>query len=388
MKICLSVLALSAGLLAAACGGTAAPVSAPPASPAPASATTGSPKPAAASSSASASGSQATSAAPAASSPATSSSAPGNAAAAGSPAAPASGKVYIVGISQLVTHPSIEATIKGIKEGMTQSGFIEGTNVKYLVENAQGQVNNARAIAEKFDSEKPDLIVPLTTPNSQAMVKVVKDRPVVFGMVTDPVQAGLVPSYDKPSGTNVTGVYNFNPVEQQFDDFHLMVPAAKTVGLLFNTSEDNSVVLINKGKAEAPKVGLKTIDATVASSNDVLNAAQSLVGRADAIYVPQDNTVVSAFDAVMKVANANKLPVFAGAPEQVQAGAILTVAYSQEDMGIQIGKLMAQVLRGANPGSLAPQQPDKTELDLNKKAAGQLGLTIPDTLLKQAAQVY
>ncbi|MBV9120285.1 MAG: ABC transporter substrate-binding protein [Chloroflexi bacterium] len=288
----------------------------------------------------------------------------------------------------MVTHPSIDATIQGIKQGMEASGFVEGKNVKYVVENAQGQVSNARAIAEKMNAENLDLIVPLTTPNSQAMVKVVSKTPVVFGMVTDPVQAGLVPSYDKPSNTNVTGVYNFNPVEQQFDDFHIVAPNAKTIGIVYNAGEQNSVVLVDKARPEAQKLGLKTVDATVTGSNDVASATQSLVGRADAIYVPQDNTVVSAFDGVMKIANANKLPVFAGAPEQVQAGAILTVAYGQVDMGVQIGKMMAQVLKGANPGSIAPQQPDKTELHLNKTAAASLGLTIPANLLSQAAQTY
>ncbi len=301
---------------------------------------------------------------------------------------PTTTKVYRVGISYLVTHPSIEATKQGFKEGMAQEGFVEGKNVIYEEQNAQGQVANAKDIADKFASEQLDLVVSFTTPNSQAVVKAIKDKPIVFGMVTDPVAAGLVPSYDKPSGTNVTGVYNFNPVPDQFEIFRRLAPGVKRVGVIYNAGEVNSQVLVKMAKEKAQEFGWEVVEATVSGSADVLTAANSLVGRCDAIYVPQDNTVVSAFDSVLKVAQSNKLPVFAGAPEQVQAGAILTVAYSQKDMGIQIGKLAARVLKGENPGNIAPETPNKKDLYINAKAAETVGINVPDDILKQAVQVY
>jgi putative ABC transport system substrate-binding protein len=252
-------------------------------------------------------------------------------------------------------------------------------------------VGNARNIAEKFVADKVDLIAPCTTPNSQATVQVAKDSgiPVVFGCVTNPVAAGILESVDKPSGSNVTGMYNPIPIPELFDLFLKIDPNMKKVGTIYNASEDNSVLINKQAKAEAEKRGLEWIEVTVASSADVKTAAESLIGKIDAYIIGQDNTVASALEAVVKTAVDNGLPIFAMDPQAVERGAVASLAANQYDSGLQWAKELAvPVLLGTDPGTLTPVKPKSFDLQVNLDAAKAANLTIPPDVIEKANKVF
>ncbi len=304
---------------------------------------------------------------------------------------PQPGKTYKIGYSQIVDHPALNETRRGFLDGLKAAGFIEGTNLKFDYQNAQNDVANARNIAEKFLADGDDLIVACTTPNSQATVKVARGQkaPVLCGCVTDPVVAGIADSVDKPSGTNVTGMYNPVPIAESFDLFLKIKPNMKTIGTIYNASESNSQTINKAAKAEADKRGLKWVEVTVTSSAEVKDAAQSLIGKVDAIVIGQDNTVISAFDAVVKTAQDNKLALFTMDPQSVQNGAIASLAANQYKNGVLWAtELAVPILLGANPATLTPVRPKEFDLQVNVKAATAAGLTIPQDSLDRAANVF
>lgn len=304
---------------------------------------------------------------------------------------PQPGKMYKVGYSQIVDHPSLNETRRGFLDGLKAAGFIEGTNLKFDYQNAQNDVANARNIAEKFLADGDDLIVTCTTPNSQAAVKVAKGKKtaVLYGCVTDPVAAGIADSVDKPSGTNVTGMYNPVPIAEGFDLFLKIKPDMKTIGTIYNASESNSQTINKVAKAEAEKRGLKWVEVTVAGSADVKSAAESLVGKVDTIIIGQDNTVISAFEAVVKTAQDNKIALFAMDPQSVERGAVASLAANQYKAGVKWAtQLGVPILLGADPATLKPVRPTEFDMQVNIKAAEAVGLTIPEDILTKAANVY
>ena len=214
-------------------------------------------------------------------------------------------------VTAIVEHPALDAARKGIKDELAAEGFVEGHNLDFLFESAQGNPATAAQIAQKFVGEKPDVIVPISTPSAQAVVGATKDIPVVFTAVTDPVGAKLVTSLEHPGG-NVTGMSDLSPIGLHLDLIKEIMPDASRLGVIDNPGEADSVTLIGLLKKEAPARHLEIAEAPAPRSADVLAAAQSLVGDVDAIYVPTDNTVVTALEAIVKVGTDNQLPVFAG----------------------------------------------------------------------------
>ena len=255
------------------------------------------------------------------------------------------------------------------------------TQVAEAYQNAQGDVGNARNIAEKFLADGVDVLTPCTTPNVQAAVRVAKGgkTPVVFACVTDPVAAGNLESVTRPSGTNVTGVYNPLPIGELFDLFLPHQPGMKTAGTIYNASEGNSQVINRQAKAEAERRGLRWVEATIAGSADVRTAAESLIGKVDALILGQDNTVASAFEAVVKVAQEHQLPLFSMDTQAPARGAIASLAASNYEQGVLWAKeLVAPVLLGADPATMTPVRPRVFDLQVNVQAASAAKLTIPD----------
>jgi len=305
--------------------------------------------------------------------------------------APQPGRTYRVGFSQIVDHPALNATRQGFIDGLKSAGFIEGKNLVFEYLNAQGDVANARNIAEKFVADKVDLMAPCTTPNVQAAIRVTRGTnvPVAFGCVTNPVESGILTSLDKPTGTNVTGFYGIPPVAKMFDLLLQIRPNAKKLGTIYNGAESNSVTLNGLCKAEAERRGLTWVEVQVASSAEVKTAADSLVGRADTFLMPQDNTVASAFDAVVKTARDNKIPLFSFDSTAVERGAIASYAVNQYQAGVDWAKEVAvPVLLGRDPGTLVPATYHDFDLNLNTTAAAAAGITLPPEVVKQAAKVY
>lgn len=305
--------------------------------------------------------------------------------------APEPGKTYRIGFAQIVDHPALNATRQGFIDALKEAGFEAGKNLVFDYQNAQGNPGSARAIIEKFIADKVDLLAPCTTPVVQAALRLAKDTkiPVAFGCVTNPVETGILQSVDKATGTNITGFFTIPPVKRNFDIILAVKPGIKTVGTIWNSGETNSKALDALAKAEAEKRGLKWVTVTVTSSAEIKNAAESLVGKIDAFVTPQDNTVASAYDALIKVARDNKIPWFSLDVLAVERGAISAVAQHQYQNGVDWAKKVAiPVLLGKDPGTIVPVEAEVFEVRVNTAAAKAYGLEVPDAIVKSASKVF
>ncbi|OAT85806.1 ABC transporter substrate-binding protein [Desulfotomaculum copahuensis] len=295
-------------------------------------------------------------------------------------------KTVKLGIIQIVEHPALDAARKGFLDELAKNGYQDGKNLQVDFQNAQGDQSNLQTIARKFVQDKKDLILAIATPSAIAMANETKDIPILITAVTDPVQAKLVKSMAKPD-TNVTGTTDMNPVKEQLQLIKDLVPAAKRVGVIYNSSEVNSQVQVKVVKKDAPSLGLTVVEAPITASSEVMQGAQSLVGRVDAIYVPTDNTVVSAISGVIGVAEKNKLPVIAGESNTVEQGALGTIGIDYYKLGAQTADMAIRVLKGEKPHNMPIESQKELRLVLNAREAAKIGLTIPASLQKKAAQI-
>ncbi|UCG10402.1 MAG: ABC transporter substrate-binding protein [Dehalococcoidia bacterium] len=294
-----------------------------------------------------------------------------------------------IGITQIVTHPALDANRQGFIDQMAEEGFVEGENVEYDYRTPEGDMTIAASIAQKFVTDKVDLILAIATPTAQACVQATEgtDIEIVFGSVTDPVAAGLVDSWDKPGGS-VTGISDWADVGTQIQLVVDIVPDVKKLGVIYNAGEVNSKVQVDELKKVAPAMGItEIVEATAATSADVLAAAQSLVGRVDAIWIPTDNTVVSAFESVVKISEENQIPLFAADVATVERGAIGTPGIDYYQLGRECGQVAARILQGESPADIPVKKVDMTDLFLNPSAAERMGLTIPQSVLDKATEI-
>lgn len=295
-------------------------------------------------------------------------------------------RVVKLGIIQIVEHSSLDAARRGFLEVLAANGYEEGKTLQVDFQNAQGDQSTLQAIARKFAQDKKDLILAIATPSAMAMANETQDIPILITAVTDPVEAKLVKSMEKP-GTNVTGTTDMNPVKEQLELLKQLLPAAKKVGIIYNSSEPNSQVQVKVVKQEAPGLDLTVVEAPITASHEVVQAAQSLVGRVDAIYVPTDNTVVSSFAGVLQVAEQHKLPVIAGEGDTVEAGALGTIGIDYYELGKQTGEMALRVLKGEKPQDMPIEKQKDISIVLNAKAAAIFGVTIPEDLQKKASKI-
>jgi putative tryptophan/tyrosine transport system substrate-binding protein len=304
--------------------------------------------------------------------------------------APTKGKAAdmpFVAVTQIVEHPSLDAVRNGLKEALDEAGYIEGKTLRWEWLSAQGNPVTAAQIATKYAGANPDVIVAIATPSAQAAVSAAKNTPVIFSAVTDPVGAKLVASAEKPGG-NVSGVSDLSPIDQQLALIREILPQAKTLGVIYSAGEDNSVSLIELVKAEAPNQGFTQVkEATVSASSEVAGAARGLVGLVDAIYVPTDNTVVSALESVVQVGQDNDLPVFSGDTDSVKRGAIAGISFNYHDVGRQTGEMVVKVLKGTRPSELPVEYVKAVQLFVNPVSAKEMGVTIPDAVQGRADEV-
>lgn len=297
-----------------------------------------------------------------------------------SASAPADDKTYSIAISQIVEHPSLDATREGFLAALKDAGLEEGKNLKVSYNNAQGDQNTNLSIGQKIAGEKYDLVLGIATPSATALAQYVKNTPILFAAVTDPIDAKLVKSLDKP-GANISGISDTNPVAvQQLMDFIASdFPNVKKVGLVINEGESNAVVMAKNAEEQLKKHNIELVKAPVTNTSEVKQAAESLVGRADALFITLDNTVVSSVDAIIKVANDNHLPFFSSDRDTVEKGAFATYGFKYFDHGYQAGQMAIEVLKnGANIGDLKVGMQEKLDLILNLKAAEAEGITVTD----------
>ncbi len=291
-----------------------------------------------------------------------------------------------VAVTAIVEHPALDAVRDGVRDELKAAGYEEGKNLRFEYESAQGNPGTAAQIARQFVGENPDVIVPISTPSAQAVVTATQDIPVVFTAVTDPLSAKLIDDANKPGG-NVTGMSDMSPIEQHLALIKEITPKARRIGVPYNPGEANAVTLLQRLELLAPMQDLVIVEAPASKSSDVLAAAQSLVGSVDVIYVPTDNTIVSALEAVIKVGIDNQIPVYAGDTDSVARGAIAALGFNYYDVGRQTGRIVVRILKGENPGDIAIQGVEKTELYVNPGAAEKMGITIPDSVIARAKQV-
>ena len=290
----------------------------------------------------------------------------------------AESSAYSIGTVLIQAHPSLDASLEGFKAALADAGL----EVSYDDKNANGDQSIAASIAGTFATAGHDLILAVATSTAQAVTQAVSDTPVLFTAVTDPLTAGLVAATDAPGG-NVTGTSDANPVREQLELILEFLPDAKRLGVIYSPGEANSVIQVEWVKAAATELGLEVVEATAVTTADVQQAANTL--DVDAIYVPTDNTVVSALDAVIQVGETKQIPVFAAEGDSVAKGAIATVGISYYDLGYQTGEMAVRILtEDADPATMAVETQSELLVYVNLGAAERMGVTVPQSVLDRA----
>jgi len=291
----------------------------------------------------------------------------------------------VIGISKIVAHPALDAVEQGIQDELKSLGH----NFSYDLQNANGEITTAASIANKFKSQKVLLAVGIATPTAQALVNAIKDIPVVFTAVTDPVAAGLVRSLDKGEG-NVTGVSDMTPVKQQLE-FLTRVKNIKRLGHVYSSHEANAVALADLARKACKEMGIEFIETTVTNSAEVKQAVQTIIGRVDGLYISTDNTVVSALNAVTDVAMEHKVPVMSADPSSAETYDVLAAwGFDYYKMGRATGRMISSIIKGRKPADipiLFMTDPSDVDLLINKDVADKLGLSFPEDVEKLADKV-
>lgn len=285
-----------------------------------------------------------------------------------------------IGVIQLVEHPALDGSYKGFVDGLAEAGFVDGENISIDYQNAQNEQANCVTIANKLVNDKDDLIFAIATPAAQAVANLTKDIPILVSAVTDPESAKLVKSNAKPD-TNVSGTSDLTPVAAQIKLLKQIVPGAKKVGLMFCSSEQNSIFQIEMAKKACESEGLSFIEASVSNSNEIQQVTQSLVGKVDAIYIPTDNMLAAGMANVAMVANQNKIPTIVGEDGMVKSGGLCTYGLNYYELGKQTAKMAVDILKNdAKPQDMPIQYLEKCDFSKNAETEKALGLTLPETL--------
>lgn len=294
-----------------------------------------------------------------------------------------------VAITQITDHPAADAVREGVIAALKDNGYVEGENLKLIYESAQGSPVTATQIAKKFVALKPDVLVPITTPSTQAMVKVDKNYaiPIVFAAVTDPIASGVVTSLTQPGGY-ITGSTDAAPIKQQLEVFKKIFPHLKTLGVIYNPGDSSSATPLKEARTLSKEMEITLVEATAFKTSDVPAAVQQLAGKkVDAIFVPLDNTILAALESVLKIAFQHKIPVFTSDSDSVAQGALASSGYTHFDTGYSAGKIVVQVLQGANPGEIPVAKPYDLNVYINPRTAAKLNLIIPESILAKAKEM-
>lgn len=297
---------------------------------------------------------------------------------------------YTVGIGQFAEHASLDNCREGFIAGLAEAGFVEGENLTILTENAQADGGTASQISNNFVANKVDLICAIATPMAQSAFGAVKDTdiPVIFTAVTDPVLAELAKEDKTPSG-NATGTSDKLPVEKQLEMIRAILPDAKKIGILYSTSEVNSVSAIEEYKAAAANYGFEIVESGIAATADIPLATDNLLEKVDCINNLTDNTVVSSLPTILDKAAAKNIPVFGSEVEQVKIGCLASIGLDYYDLGVQTGKMAAKVLSGEKKASeINFEIIEEASFYGNTAVATNLGITLPEDLVSSAKEMF
>ncbi|OXT14295.1 ABC transporter substrate-binding protein [Streptococcus sp. KR] len=284
--------------------------------------------------------------------------------------------VFRIGISQFITHQSLDATREGFVDELAKQGYVEGENIEIDLQNAQGEQRNLKTISQQL-AESSDVVLAIATPSAQSLANTTQTTPVIFSAVTDPVSAKLVESREHPGG-NVTGTsdQSSDAISTQINLIKKVLPKAKTIGILYTQSEPNSVVQKDEAKRLLEEKGFTVVEKTILDSNNVKAAAESLMAEVDMVFVPTDNIISSTMETVKQVSIKHKVPVFGGSTEMVAVGGLYNYGTNYEELGRQTARMLVRVLKGEKPENIAVELPEKLELHTNQEMADALGIDI------------
>ena len=284
--------------------------------------------------------------------------------------------VFRIGISQFITHQSLDATREGFVDELVKQGYVEGENIEIDFQNAQGEQRNLKTISQQL-AESSDVVLAIATPSAQSLANTTQTTPVIFSAVTDPVSAKLVESREHPGG-NVTGTsdQSSDAISTQINLIKEVLPKAKSIGILYTQSEPNSVVQKDEAKRLLEEKGFTVVEKTILDSNNVKAAAESLMAEVDMVFVPTDNIISSTMETVKQVSIKHKVPVFGGSTEMVAVGGLYNYGTNYEELGRQTARMLVRILKGEKPENIAVELPEKLELHTNQEMADALGIDI------------
>jgi len=284
--------------------------------------------------------------------------------------------VFRIGISQFITHQSLDATREGFVDELAKQGYVEGKNIEIDLQNAQGEQRNLKTISQQL-AESSDVVLAIATPSAQSLANTTQTTPVIFSAVTDPVSAKLVESREHPGG-NVTGTsdQSSDAISTQINLIKKVLPKAKTIGILYTQSEPNSVVQKDEAKRLLEEKGFTVVEKTILDSNNVKAAAESLMAEVDMVFVPTDNIISSTMETVKQVSIKHKVPVFGGSTEMIAVGGLYNYGTNYEELGRQTARMLIRILKGEKPENIAVELPEKLELHTNQEMADALGIDI------------
>lgn len=285
------------------------------------------------------------------------------------------GDIKSIGISQLVEHPALDLSKEGFIEGLKESGFEEGKNIKIDMQNAQGDVPTAQIIANKFVTDKKDLIFAIATPSVQAAKNATSEIPIIFTAVSDPANAKLVKSNENPGG-NISGTSDFQNINKSLDAMNKVLPDAKKIGAIFNTSEINSKIQVENLKKTAKERNMEVIDMGVSSTNEISQAVSALAKKSDVIFTPTDNLMAASMPLIVETAKKDKVAVIGSEEAHVQNGALAANSLSYKEIGKEAGKMAAKVLNGDDISKMPVVFTDKARIVVNEKTMKELGITL------------
>jgi len=296
-----------------------------------------------------------------------------------------------IGIMQFGEFDALINASEGFKAGLAEAGYVEGQNVVYNYLSAAADTSNCPTIADTLINDGSDLIFAIATPSVSCIKEKTTDIPVIFSAVTDPVASGLIADYNKP-GANITGTSDMNPVAEQIDLLTQLLPDAKTVAVLYCSSESNSAAQYELAKAALEAKGMSCVQKTISAIDEAKSAIESLAGNVDAIYIPTDNTLADAMDLVSAAANENGLPTIVGEPGMVGNGAFATYGINYYELGKQSAEMAVKVLTADDPLAATANMPvvyqtENLTTAINTTAAKQLGIEVPQSIL-DTAEIY
>lgn len=292
---------------------------------------------------------------------------------------------YKVGIATIVSHPALDAVADGFKEAMAEAGYVDGENLTVDLQNAQGDQSTLTNIANTFASSDYDGFLAIATPTAQALANVITDKPISFGAVTDPVAAGLMQDWEAPDA-NLTGVSDMNPMDAQLDLIKEVLPEATKVGIVYSSGEVNSEVQVDEAEKAAESRGMEIVTSTVTNSSEVQQAAESL--DVDAFLIPTDNTVVSAAEAVVQVAEQKQVPVFASDESTMERGAAAGLSVNYTQQGMDAAAVLLKMLEGTPASEIPVETQTQFDLFVNEAGAAAQGIELPQAVIDRATKQF